>query len=443
MEYRGLSIQKDKLSVSEKLLLLSIIVSPLRCYGLIIAGLNFSPFRMVSILMFITYAIGKKGRFVLDNTIKVACLIVLFSVLQAFYSPSISGSRSNFFSVTFGYIWIIFAYSIMRYNNKVMSHIYNSIAIASIFPIGLGLYQWVVYKSSGVVPPLPFSQFVAAEGKLGMTYNIYVRITSCFGDPSYFATFLVIVAGYFLQANINMEKSKANKLKRLVGLGLVAVAIVEILMSMSVTGIVGLLVSGVVIMFLNMSNKKSFVRLILVCSIIIVGLIVYLKATNSELVHIVEFKLRTTHQSEGNLYGRMDYIKNALNAFLDHPLLGVGFGGLNLQGSFSSAHNSLLSVLGQQGIIVFSLHLYLLLLKPAAFHKAKHSTAQLAIYQNVLVPMVGILTISLAYDTLYSLDTCYVVIMLVLAACIEERGVSAYNRISSEDKVPSDYYQER
>lgn len=405
---------KRKMDLATIFLLISVFVSPLRCYGFIIGGFNFSLFRIFGLLMIGAFIFSRK--MIMDNVSKILIAIILITIFQVVYSPYISGSYSNFYSIVFGFVWIFFAYQILiKY--KLYSEINKTILLSAIFPLGLGIYQWLIYRSTGSIPSLPFSFMVSSEGKTGLTYNVYARITSCFGDPAYMTTYFVGVFSVAFQSLIGMINEK-RKRPSLFLVSIISLIILETVMSISLSGIIGLFASFILIILLNMKNNKNMKRLLLFGSIGAIAFVLYFANSGYELIEILLFKSNSNSQTSATLFGRSEYIFNALSIWLNNPLFGAGFGALRLNGSFSSAHSSLLTVLGQQGLIVFVLHLVLLIFIPInSYDKIKKQKDVFAeeLYKGLLVSLFALLVMTLGYDTLYSLDFCYVIICLTLA----------------------------
>ncbi|WP_034442350.1 O-antigen ligase family protein [Butyrivibrio sp. AE2032] len=398
-----------------RLLKLSIILSPLRCYGMILGGFNFSLFRIAGLFMIISW-LAFNRRIKIYSITKYIGIILLISVLQISYSPYISGGYSSCLSQIYGFIWMLFASQIIM-KTKDYDGVIKSIILSSIFPLFLGLYQWVIYKSTGSIPGLPFGFLVSAEGKLGLKYNIYARITSCFGDPAYMTTFFVGVFSIALQRVITEPLiTFKDKVYKVIYISIIILVILETVMSISVSGIVGLAVSTVLFFLFYVKEFKKFAKIFSVVLLLSLGFVIYFMNSGSELIYILKFKMSTSSETMTNMYGRSEHVMNALNVWLDNPFFGGGFGSLRLNGGFSSAHSSLLTVLGQQGIFVFVLNIIILIIYPISIFRVLKKQNEKMFYSLFLGPFVGlmsILALTLGYDTLYSLDSCYVLIAVV------------------------------
>lgn len=409
-------IQNNKpLSLTSFLLTVCIIASPLRSYGIILGGVNFSLFRITGLLFILSFMCSMMHRHdttvCFDNPLKIIALIWILSVAAIVYSPSISGANSNYISVVFGFFWILFfCFYLLKTPDSLLVAL-KGIVYSAVFPIVLGEYQAIIYQITGKMPSLPFAFLVASEGKLGLTYNVYVRITSCFGDPGYFSTCLVFVSAvalFFLQ----------DKFFR-IGFKFKVLCICEIVLSvilaiqmMSVSGLVGLAVVGMGTVALSRYPGKAIIALITMGISLVVAILVFQKFLNYDIMEGLLFKLNT--QDTGlSLFGREDFILNALDKFGNSPMIGVGFGGLSVNGSFSSAHNSLLTVLGQQGLFVFILHVLILLFLP--IHRFFFSKdVYLFSAKRIYLGLFAVLALSMGYDTMYSMDITYVYIGIIV-----------------------------
>lgn len=407
--------KKGRKTTAEYLFYISIIVSPLRCYGFVIGGMNFSFFRIAGVLMILASLISKR-KIILNTQTKCITAIIFMTALQSLYSPYLSGAQSSFMSQFFGYIWILFVCQIMSESSDY-STANRMIVISAVIPLSLGLYQWVIYRTRGSIPSLPFQFMVSSEGKLGLTYNVYARITSCFGDPAYMTTFYVgVFAVAFQQLMLSMNNNIERKEFRSIIIIILILIILETVMSISVSGIFGLIVCMGLLGLTNSYSIKKLGQFLLVLTVLIMGFSIYFIGKGSELIDILWFKMTTGTQTSSNLFGRNLYIKNALQVWSNHPIWGGGFGSLSLNGSFSSAHSSLLTVLGQQGIIVFILNVVLLLFYPIRTFRSIRKAHLNEVRDSFLAPFLGlisVLALTLGYDTLYSLDFCYVLIAIV------------------------------
>lgn len=397
-------------------LYMSIIMSPLRCYGIIIAGINFSFFRIAGILMMICWLICNR-EIIVNSRTKCIATILYFTLLQSSYSSQLSGSYSSFLSQLYGFVWIFFAYQIINKTKSYKGAI-NSIIISSVFPLLLGLYQWITYKSTGVVPRLPFSFLVSSEGKIGLTYNVYVRITSCFGDPAYMSTFFVGVFSIILHKFMSESTENGNgKIFKIAYLSIIILIILETIMAISVSGVLGLLVNLLLYLYFYIKKNKKFGKILITLSIISLGFFFYFINSGSELLYILQFKMSTGTETSTNMYGRSEYMLNALNVWLEHPFFGGGFGSLRLNNvGFSSAHSSLLTILGQQGLIVFVFNIFILIVFPLLNYKKLKKTDvndHYSLFIGSFLGLISILILTIGYDTLYSIDSCYVLIAIV------------------------------
>lgn len=410
-----MQMESKKYRIVEKLALISVFLSPLRSYGFVIGGLNFSLFRISSILFFLAFFVSmihyRETSIKLSEPGKVILLIWALSLIAFVYSPGLSGSKSNYISVVFGFFWIMAFQSLNQKRNDVIDSSLRMTILSAIFPIGLGIYQTIVYQLTRRIPPLPFPFLVSSSGKLGLTYNVYVRITSCFGDPAYFSTFLIIIFGIGMYYLLTKEKKISRGLKTLCIIEMLF-SIVLVIQMLSFSGVIGLLV--VVLLTLLMSkNPFKSVMIMTFGTVATIGLVLIIeRLLNYDLLEGFLFKWQTQPDSGSSMFGRASYFSNAFSKFLQSPLIGVGFGGLALgDGYFSSAHNSLLTVLGQQGLVVFILYFIVLIVLPIRTFFKRYDGAVKD--RRIYIPLVAILVLSLGYDTMFSFDTTYVMIGII------------------------------
>lgn len=408
-------MKSNKYSFVENLALLSVFLSPLRTYGVVVAGFNLSLFRISSILFFLALLLAMfhygETRVILSKTLLIVSLIWLLSMSAFVYSPGLSGSKSNYMSVVFGFFWILSFQVLAQKRTGIVKDTITMIVYSAIFPIGLGIYQIVVYQLTRRVPPLPFSFLVSSSGKLGLTYNVYVRTTSCFGDPAYFSTFLIIVFGigmYWIQT----REEKETNLFRLLCMIEMLLSVVLVIQMLSFSGVIGLTVVVVLTLLMTKNPIKSVLMLSLGIIATVSIILLIFKLFNYNLLEGILFKWKTQPDSGSSMFGRAAYFSNAFDKFLASPVFGVGFGGLALgDGYFSSAHNSLLTVLGQQGILVFFLYVLLLIVLPIKAFSQSYNHVMMD--RRIYVPLIAIIVLSMGYDTMFSFDTTYVMIGVV------------------------------
>jgi O-antigen ligase len=119
---------------------------------------------------------------------------------------------------------------------------------------------------------------------------------------------------------------------------------------------------------------------------------------------------------EGDLGGRVSLWKEGINAFLEHPITGVGAGAFRIVNPYgSAAHNTYLSVLAELGF--FGLVLFLSLLAIVCYSLRYQTGSELKLWVTVL----AILVIGISVQTWeFTKTTFFVFSMVVISASLSK-----------------------
>lgn len=407
-----------KYTLSTFFLLVSIFFAPFRIYGLFsLGGMTITFFRASSFFLFISLFLElliENGKIRIDKIKIVLFLILLSLLISVTYSPNLSGGVSNFNSMLFSIIWIFMALVVFELRPDIITSSLKIIIVSSFIPIFIGFYQSYYYNINGVFPVLPFNSLLTIT-RTEVNYNIFARATSTFSDPSYYATFLSIIniisLGLFLE---DLSLLKQIRLKRISCLIVYLITIIALFQTLSISGLIGMITGTCCLLIL----KKRLNNGLIIFMIVFLLITFVLLTEKSSLLETLNFKISNTSIDKG-ISGRDEYIKNALGQFIKNPLFGAGFGGLLIPGaSFSSAHNSILTVLGQQGIIAFILNTYILMYLPTSsiikIRKlySEYSSTAIIIYSSY----ISMIIISMGYDILYKMDNTAVMIAIMLSS---------------------------
>jgi O-antigen ligase len=182
-------------------------------------------------------------------------------------------------------------------------------------------------------------------------------LTLGWGRSNYLASFFVMIIplaiGYFMY-------SKSRILKVLIITALVLMSF-AIILTLSRGGILALLIA-MVILFSRVLKVKTFIPLISILILITTVLLL-------NPLTIVLFERVSSLDASGSVFSRINFYQEVWQAFLAHPLTGVGIGNLGNYATFilppdnsPSAHNLVLGALGEIGIIGTTLYLTLFVL---------------------------------------------------------------------------------
>lgn len=171
-------------------------------------------------------------------------------------------------------------------------------------------------------------------------------LTVGWGRSNYLAAFFVVIIpltiGYLFY-------TKSKGAKYLITFALVLMTFALIL-TLSRGGILALLI-GMVILFSRLLKAKTFMPFLIVLLVIAVVLLL------NPLTYVLIDRISSLETS-GSVSTRINFYKDVWNAFLNHPITGVGFGNLGYYATFifgpdesPAAHNIFLGAIGEVGLI--------------------------------------------------------------------------------------------
>ncbi len=166
------------------------------------------------------------------------------------------------------------------------------------------------------------------------------------GRSNYLASFLVVIIpltfGYLFY-------TKLKKLKALLSIALVFMFL-GVIVTLSRGGLLAL-VLALILLFTRTLKAKSLIPFF---SIVIIIMVIILL---NPMTYVIANSMSAVETS-GSVYSRLNFYQDTWNAFLKHPFSGVGFGNLSFYSTFvlakdasSSAHNIILGMLGETGLI--------------------------------------------------------------------------------------------
>ncbi len=253
----------------------------------------------------------------------------------------------------------------------------------------------------------------AVQNIVGST-NDY-RIVGSLGDPNFYAMVMVVLIPLALERMIN---EKRFLLKALAGYGLLVI-LMTIVFTFSRGGFLALcVVAG-----LSLFWRRPPVVAILVGMLIITLAIPFLPPSYADRIATMTdiFKRSETDiKSEVSFRGRVSEIGVAWLMLRDHPLTGVGAGNYNTEYlSYSrqlgwdprneqrGAHNLYLEVAAEQGLLGFTILIYILysiingLIQAGKRFTAMHNHIYADMTKALLVGIAGYLTASLFLHNVY------------------------------------------
>lgn len=184
-----------------------------------------------------------------------------------------------------------------------------------------------------------------SSGVIGLYFTKNLFAVS-WGRSNYLASFFVVIIpltfGYLFY-------TKSKKLKMLFSIALVFMFF-AIILTLSRGGLLALIVT-LTVLFARTLKARSLIPFI---TVIVILLIIILL---NPLTYVIAEGMSSLETS-GSVYSRLNFYQDTWNAFLKYPLTGVGFGNLSFYATFilpkessSSAHNIVLGMLGEAGLI--------------------------------------------------------------------------------------------
>lgn len=184
-----------------------------------------------------------------------------------------------------------------------------------------------------------------SSGVVGLYFKKNLFAVS-WGKSNYLASFLVLIIpltfGYTFY-------TKIKKLKLFFSTALVFMFL-GVIVTLSRGGLLALMLA-LILLFIGSLKAKSLVPFL---SILIVITIIILL---NPMTYVIANSLSAIETS-GSIYTRLNFYQDVWHAFLKHPFTGVGFGNLSFYATFvlaketsSSAHNIVLGMLGETGLI--------------------------------------------------------------------------------------------
>jgi O-antigen ligase len=184
-----------------------------------------------------------------------------------------------------------------------------------------------------------------SSGIIGLYFTKNLFAVS-WGRSNYLASFFVVIIpltfGYLFY-------SKSKKLKLFFSIA-IALMFFAVLLTLS-RGALLALILALIILFLRTLKARSLIPFLTILAVIVILIIV------NPLTDVI-IKGMSDIETSGSVYSRLNFYEDTWNAFLKYPFTGVGFGNLSFYATFilaktqsSSAHNIILGMLGETGLV--------------------------------------------------------------------------------------------
>jgi len=424
---------------------ISILVAPLRAYYLLkIGSFNLSFFRIVWLIMVmvvISMWLQRRGRVYITSRasylLTMLWLITIANLVSFTISPdpTIGDTESRFMIRIFGFLFIV-AFGIVAFSTQVyVRRAVRSFLLSALIPLSVAIFQIIIYQRTGSIPMLPMSWLlVATEGKaLGILYGPegILRVTSTFLEPNYFGVYLVLVILMGLAWLIHGGFKPNQIALKVFNWVILGVSWILLLFTYSFSALFGLCLGLTVLLLLTLKYKKLVLRLmggvvaLLMLLLIAQFVSVYIGGLNIIYNISKRIEMRLGQGQLQSIAGRDIYFIEAFKSFAVNPLLGKGAGSLAdlTEGQLSSAHNTFLTILGEQGLFgglpVFAFFICIILF---LIHKYKlyalWDKEMAGISAGLLAAMVALIGAAQFYDLMFSYDVGWVLITMAAAHAI-------------------------
>lgn len=330
----------------------------------------------------------------LDRSLTVF-IYIIFTSLLAFIVPNLVTTKEQL--------------------NKVIIFVLISFLLVSIF----GLWQFVG-DMSGLDTSVTGLRELYTKDVLGFT-----RVQSTAYEPLYFANYLLIpIAIAFALFLSGRSMVKTSWLFLLFGLG-----IVNLILTVSRGGYLAmaftLLIVGI-FYFKKLFTLRNFI--IFVIGFIVVGwVVISALGIGGELFTVEKFQEHVSNAFYGASFEeRVETFDNAIVAWRDHSLVGIGFGAF---GPYMAMHpsyipeegwkivnNEYVEILAENGILglfFFMLFIIFLIVRSLRAVKVAQDSYNKAIMVALLAAFIGVLVQYLTFSTLYIMHVWFLIGLMI------------------------------
>jgi len=423
-----------------------VIVAPLRAYRVTkIAEFNLSLFRLVSLIMmslFVLELVYQRSSLSIPQRVRFYLSLIWLLLISMLTGLILSPYLTEGDTITrmqvkiFGLFVLVFAI-VFWANEEYLRFATQGFFFSAVIPVLIGLYQYIKFQVTRTIPLLPLHQYSVIKDQsspgLGILYesSIY-RITGTLLEPNYFGIYLgsVILVGLSLLVykSFNLDNSMLRALYIL----LLGLYLLSLLLTFSISAIIGFCFGMGVLMWLTLKCKKRiFWNLIIILAmililIVIMQLIVFSGQQNARIEDMLRIRIEMRAQTAPTLFGRAEYYARALESFAANPILGSGPGALATVtgGLISSGHNVFLTFLGELGLlgfmplVVFFAVIFIDLYRKYKSALISNNRNELGLSLGLLAAMVNTVIANQFYDAMFYYDAGWVLVAITAAFAV-------------------------
>ncbi|MCQ6564937.1 O-antigen ligase family protein [Bacillus mycoides] len=281
-------------------------------------------------------SILKHGKLGINKVIKVLFCFLVISSLSIVMADNIGRYFIGFITYLETFLILLMFYNLsfnkVQQTNMINYYLYSGIILS------LWIIQKTIFENQG--------DFIIGN-----------KITLEIGNSNYLASILMIPFYIFYTMLLKEESAftTMRKMKNLFGLTVIGIAVIYT-GSRTCLGIIGALTFIFVLKDLILV-KKNLIKI--VASLIFIGIFLAgLYSFAGEFINQMVGEGRFDDiRNQSNLLERGVIFKEYFNAFWQSPILGHGFNNINALSQYYLAHNFILQVLGDNGIIACLLFL--------------------------------------------------------------------------------------
>ncbi|MCK9424695.1 MAG: O-antigen ligase family protein [Ignavibacteriaceae bacterium] len=228
-----------------------------------------------------------------------------------------------------GFVCFLFAYNVLETHGQLIRYL----ILLILWGIILSIIEFYITLELGGI----------RSGLVGLFLKKNLLATS-WGRSNYLATFYVfilpIATGFFLIA-------KPFKLKIFAAISILFM-VTGLILTLSRGGLLALGIA-MLIFFARVMKLKTFIPIIIFLLLVTIILVI------NPLTNVLFAGLGAVEKSN-SYFSRLNFYKDVWRMFLENPITGVGLGNLGLHAkfvvhNFASAHNIVLGLLGETGIV--------------------------------------------------------------------------------------------
>lgn len=445
MEVRGRGAAFNpalKLDLVKWLLCIAVLVAPLRAYRAAeVWGINISLFRLTWLMVVLASSLrwlckARAGGLVVPMKIALPVWFMTIALLVSSFGPNITiGDTMSRLGVRmFGLLFIILFSILLLCNKAYICLMTRAFVFSALLPVAIGIYQWFMYWNTGSIPPLPMKQYsVIIEAPVNKTVVLYgpmalPRIGSTFLEPNYFGAFLASVILIVLSRLVYGSLGPRHAALKILSWLFLAILVAVFLCTFSLSAMFGLSLGLCILAWCTLKYKRLVRSLVMSLAVLLLFLVVQHQVSiyggGSSLIEMMSQRVTMRWKSAPDLFGREKYLVAALKEFAKNPLVGGGAGALAYvtSGQLSSAHNTFLTIMSEQGLLgLVPMMIFFVLVAVSLYRKnriylLRGDRVMAGLSAGLLAAMVAALGAAQFYDALYSYDASWV-LMAIAAAC--------------------------